>query len=86
MGTGVSKSGRAGRVLAAEEKQASCKCFPPAASQDRLTAHAIQFAPITAGLEHVARDDTGRERAMLGVDGRDLLRQRRELGQGRPDS
>lgn len=51
----------------------------------KLTANILQLARITASLEDVARDDTRRERPMLGVDRGDLLRERRELGERGPD-
>lgn len=45
----------------------------------RLTADPIQLAAVTAGLEHISRDNASSERTVLGVDSGHFRRKRGEL-------
>lgn len=49
----------------------------------RRTRHAVELAPVAARAEEVAGDDARVERAVLGVDGGDLLHEGAELGERR---
>lgn len=54
-------------------------------AEQQRTLHAVELAAVAAGAEEVADDEARVERAVLGVDGRDLLLEECELGGGRPD-